>query len=443
MEVLAVDTHHIWDPGFETLPREQLEQLQLERLQVTLNRAMRSIAFYRERFAPLDFVPDGVRSLQDLANLPLTSREDLRRGYPYGFFAVPLREVVRIDTAPGLTYGPTVTAYTRHDLSRWAQLAARVLAAAGVTADSVVQIPIETGMIDAGFGFAQGAQLIGASVVSVPGWDYRKQVRVMHDYRTTVLIGLPSAALHLAEELERTDLGPRGLWLQVALLGGEPWSEAMRTQIEERLAVKALDNYWVRIAAIPGVAFECPERCGLHINEDHFLAEVVDPETLEPVPPGGEGELVLTSLEKEALPIIRHRTGDLCSLQTEPCACGRTLARITRPHQRTDDSVVVRAVAIQPQAVAAAIEQLLGGPTTYQIVVGQRAADDIEVRIAVPPQPAGSEAGLLRLADVRDRLERELTALLGLTIRASVVERSSLLGPGGLPQTVVDLRREP
>ncbi|MGD9495722.1 MAG: phenylacetate--CoA ligase family protein, partial [Armatimonadota bacterium] len=193
-----MDEQRIRSPEFETMSREELTQLQLERLQVTLNRAMRNIAFYRERFAPLDFVPDGVRSLEDLARLPLTTRADLAAGYPYGFLAVPLREVVRIDTAPGLTSGPAVTAYTRNDLTHWSELAARVLTAAGVTADSVVQIPFETGMFDAGFGFLRGAQLIGASVISVPGGDYRKQVQVMHDYRTTVLVAMPSDALHLA-----------------------------------------------------------------------------------------------------------------------------------------------------------------------------------------------------------------------------------------------------
>ncbi|HUS79842.1 MAG TPA: AMP-binding protein [Armatimonadota bacterium] len=435
-----MDKQQIWEPEFESMPREQLEQLQLERLQVALNRAMRNIAFYRERFAPLDFVPDGVRSLADLARLPLTSRADLREGYPYGFLAVPLREVVRIDTAPGLTYGPTVAAYTRHDLERWARLAARVLAAAGVTADSVVQIPFEAGMFDAGFGFVHGAQLIGASVVSVPGGDYRRAAQMMHDYRTTVLIAMPSDALHLAEELERTDPEPRGLWLQVALLGGEPWPEPVREEIERRLAVRALDNYWVRIVAIPGVAFECPARCGLHINEDHFLAEVVDPQSLEPLPPGEEGELVLTTLEREALPVIRHRTGDICAMMVEPCECGRSFARITRPRSRADDCLVVRGVSIQPQAIAGTIKQILGTATSYQVVVGEQSGDDVQVRLAVPPQASGSEAGLVRLAGAREEIERELSALLGIPVRASMVERSSLTGPDGAAQTAVDLR---
>jgi len=435
-----VETGRIWDPIHETMPRGELEQLQLERLQVALNRAMRNVAFYRERFAPLDFVPDGVRSLEDLARLPLTSRADLREGYPYGFFAVPLREVVRIDTAPGLTHGPTVSAYSANDLERWAQLAARVLTAAGVTADSVVQIPFETGMFDAGFGFVHGAQLIGASVVSVPGGDYARRVRMMHDYRTTVLIAMPSDALLLAEELERADVGPRGLWLQVALLGGEPWSEDQREEIEQRLGVKAMDNYWVRIAAIPGVAFECAARAGLHINEDHFLAEIVDPDTLEPVSAGEEGELVLTTLEKEALPVIRHRTGDICRMDTSPCACGRTFARITRPDCRSDDCIVVHGVSLQPLAISATIEQLLGSVPRYQVVIGEERPDDVQVRLAVPSQNAGSEDMLVRLSRTREKIERELTALLGIQVRASIIEKASLIGPADAPPTVVDLR---
>ncbi len=434
-----MDHDRIWDPEHETMPRDVLGQLQLERLQVVLNRAMRNVAFYRKRFAPLDFVPEGVRSLEDLALLPMTTRADLREGYPYGFFAVPMREIVRIDTAPGLTRSPTVSAYTSRDLDRWAQLTARVLTAAGVTADSVVQIPFETGMFDSGFGFLRGAQLIGASVISVPGEDYARQVRMMHDYRTTVLIAMPSDALRLADELGRSE-SPHGLWLETALLGGEPWSEAVRAEIEERLAARATDNYWVRIAATPGVAFECPARCGLHINEDHFLAEVVDPETLEPLAPGTEGELVLTTLEKEALPVIRHRTGDICALMTEPCDCGRTFARITRPRQRTDDRIVVRGVSIQPAVVAVTLEEALGTAPTYQIVVGEERPDDVQVRLVAPAQKAGSEETLVRLARDREKIEREMTVMLGLQIRVNIVERTSLIGPDDAPPTVVDLR---
>ncbi|MGI5817646.1 MAG: phenylacetate--CoA ligase family protein [Armatimonadota bacterium] len=435
-----MDGQRIWEPDIETMPRDELLQVQLERLQLTLNRAMRNIAFYRERFAPLEFVPDGVRSLEDLARLPLTGRMDLAEGYPYGFFAVPLREVVRIDTAPGLTQGPTVSAYTRNDLEHWGQLVARVMTMAGVTADSVVQIPFETGMFDGGFGFVRGAQLIGASVISVPGGDYRKQVQVMHDYRTTALAALPSDALHLAAELERADLGPRGLWLQVALLGGEPWSESVRAEIEERLGVRTVANYGQRLAAWPGLAGECEALAGLHINEDHFLAEIVDPDTLEPLPPGAEGELVITTLEKEALPVIRLRTGDLCSMIVEPCTCGRTFARITRPEARTDDTIVVRGIAIQPQSVGETVGSVLGVSTDYQVAVGERRFDDVEVRVAVPAQQVGTERGLIELGRRRGELERELSAVLGLVVRVSIVERDSLDGPEGAPSTVVDMR---
>ncbi|NLO04500.1 MAG: phenylacetate--CoA ligase [candidate division WS1 bacterium] len=435
-----MDSHRIWDPDVETMPRDEILQLQLERLQVTLNRAMRNISFYRERFAPLDFVPDDVRSLDDLARLPLTSRLDLTEGYPYGFLAVPLREIVRIDTAPGLTHGPAVSAYTRNDLQHWGELTARVMTAAGINADSVVQIPFETGMFDGGFGFVRGAQLIGASVVSVPGGDYRKQVQVMHDYRTTVLVAMPSDATHLAEELERADLGPRGLWLQVALLGGEPWAETARAQIEDRLGVRAVDNYGVRIAAWPGLAAECEAREGLHINEDYFLAEVVDPDTLEPVPPGEEGELVITTLEREAAPVIRYRTGDVCAMVAEPCSCGRTFARMTRPSRRTDDTVVVRGIRLHAEAIGGTVERVLGVMTECQVAVGERALDDVEIRVAVPAQQAQSEQGLVVLSRSRGDLERELTAVLGLPVRVSIVERASLEGPQGAPSRLVDMR---
>lgn len=435
-----MDAPRIWNPEAETMSRDGILQLQLERLQAALNRAMRNIAFYRDRFAPLDFVPDGVRSLEDLARLPLTSRMDMTEGYPYGFFARPLREVMRIDTAPGLTRSPEVSAYTKNDLAHWGELAARIMTAAGINADSVVQIPFETGMFDAGFGFVRGAQLIGASVISVPGGDYRKQVKVMHDYRTTVIAAMPSDALHLADELDRTETGPRGLWLQVALLGGEPWSDGVRRQIEERLDVRTADNYGQRIAAWPGLASECEERAGLHINEDHFLAEIVDPDTLEPVSHGREGELVVTTLEREALPVIRYRTGDICSLTVEPCDCGRTFARISRPIARADDTIIVRGIAIQPQAVGDAVQSVLGVVTDHQVAVGERHFDDVEVRIAAPVQQAGSEQQLVALGRRRAELERELTEILGLSLRVSIMERGSLDGPPGAPRTVIDLR---
>ncbi len=435
-----MSAQRIWDPEVETMPRDELRQVQLERLQVTLNRAMRNVSFYRERFAPLDFVPDGVRSLDDLSRLPLTGRTDMIEGYPYGFFAVPLRDVVRIDTVPGLTHGPAVSAYTRNDLEHWTELAARVMTAAGVTADSVVQIPFETGMFDGGFGFARGAQLIGASVISVPGGDYRNQVRVMHDYRTTVLAATPSDALHLADELEREKIGPRGLWVKVALLGGEPWPESVREEIEERLAVHTVDNYGNRLAAWPGLAYECEARHGLHVNEDHFLVETVHPDTLEPVPAGTEGELVITTLEKEALPVIRYRTGDLCSLTHEPCECGRTFARIPRPSTRVDDTIIVRGIAIQPQAVGDTAESVLGATVIHQMVVGERHFDDIEIRIAVPSELGEGEQGLVKLASNRAELERELATTLGLTVRVSMVERDSLEGSEGAPSIFVDLR---
>jgi phenylacetate-CoA ligase len=295
-------------------------------------------------------------------------------------------------------------------------------------------------MFDGGFGFLRGAQLIGASVISVPGGDYRKQVQVMHDYRTTALAALPSDALHLADELERAELGPRGLWLQVALLGGEPWPEAVREEIEERLGVRTVANYGQRMAAWPGLASECEARAGMHVNEDHFLAEIVDPDTLEPVPAGTEGELVITTLEKEALPVIRYRTGDICTMMTEPCECGRTFARITRPEARTDDTIIVRGIAIQPQAVGETVESVLGVSTNYQVAVGERRFDDVEVRVAVPAQQAGTEEGLVELGRKRGHLERELTAALGLVVRVSIMERSSLEGPEGAPSTVVDMR---
>ncbi|MCX5909324.1 MAG: AMP-binding protein, partial [Deltaproteobacteria bacterium] len=286
----------IWDRQHECMSREALEQLQLERLQSTLNRVYRNVSFYKKKFDQLKIYPDDIQAIQDLARLPFTTKEDLRASYPYGMFALPLREVVRIHSSSGVREKHTVTGYTRNDLQHWSQLTARVLAAGGVTKDDVVQITFKYGLFTGAFGLHYGAELIGASVIPMSTGNTRQQVLIMQDYKTTALISTPSYALFLARHMETQGIDPKSMSLKLGLFGGEPCPESLRKEIADRLFIKVTDNYGVSEVMGPGISGECEHKAGLHINEDHFIPEIIDPETLQVLPPGAEGELVLTTL---------------------------------------------------------------------------------------------------------------------------------------------------
>jgi phenylacetate-CoA ligase len=308
----------IWDPDYECMPRDELAQLQLERLQATLNRVYRNVAFYRKKFDEIEFQPEDLVELNDLGKLPFTCSRDLSDAYPYDLFAVPLREVVRVHSSSGATK-PVVVGYTRQDLKHWSELVARVLTSGGVTADDVVQVTLNYGLLTGGLGLHYGAELIGASVLPTSVGRTERQVKIMQDYRTTALVATPSYALVIADRMESMGVDAKILTLKFAMLAGEPWSEEMRQEIEGRLYVKATDNYGLSEIMGPGVAGECLYQSGMHLNEDHFIFEVVDPKTGINLQPGEVGELIITTLTKEAFPLIRFRTGDLCSLHSEPC----------------------------------------------------------------------------------------------------------------------------
>ncbi|MDO9080360.1 MAG: phenylacetate--CoA ligase, partial [Desulfuromonadales bacterium] len=332
---------NIWDQQHECMPRQELEQLQLERLQATLNRVYKNVPCYRNKFNAAGIIPEDIQSLADLSRLPFTEKEDLRLNYPYGMFAVPLREVVRIHSSSGTTGKPTVVGYTRHDLDTWSNLVARFMTAAGVTHDDVVQIAFGYGLFTGAFGLHYGTETIGASVIPMSGGNTDKQIMIMQDYKTSVLVCTPSYALTIADRMEKLGIKPHDLSLRVGLFGGEPWSEEMRRQIEERLHIVATDNYGLSEVMGPGIAGDCLQKCGMHIFEDHFIPEIIDPQTCEVLPPGSVGELVLTSLTKEAFPMIRYRTRDITRLDYAPCACGRNLVRMQKTMGRSDDMLII------------------------------------------------------------------------------------------------------
>jgi phenylacetate-CoA ligase len=428
-----------WQPEAECLDREELVQLQLERLQATLSRVFRNVPFYRKCLDEARFDPDEVRSAEDLKALPFTTKEDLREAYPYGLFAVPLRDVVRLHASGGTGSAAVVMGYTRNDLKTWANLNARTLVASGLTQDDVVQITFGYGLLTGAFGVHQGAERLGAAVIPTSSGNTKRQIKIMQDYKATALVSTPSYALHLADALMEAGVNTSALSLRRALLGGEPWSEEMRRRIEEALHVTATDNYSVSEVMGPGIAGECLERDGLHVNEDHFLVEVVDPRTLERVNPGVPGELVVTTLTKEAFPLVRYRTRDLTQLVAAPCRCGRTSMRLRRIAARSDDMLKVKGVNVFPSQVEAVLREVLGAEPLFQIVLERRHALD-EATVLVATSASAFFDEMRKQTELRDHLEKRLASELGVTFAVKLVAPHTLESAADR-RKVVDLRK--
>jgi phenylacetate-CoA ligase len=428
-----------WQPEAECLDREELAQLQLERLEATLARVVRNVPFYRKRFDEARFDPDELRSAEDLRRLAFTTKADLRAAYPYGLFAVPLRDVVRLHASGGTGTEAVVMGYTRNDLKTWANLMARCFVAGGLTKDDVVQITFDYGLFTGAFGVHQGAERLGAMVIPTSAGNTKRQLKIMQDYKATALVATPSYALHLVEAIREAGINASALSLRRALLGGEPWSEPMRKQIEEGLHVTATDNYSVSEVIGPGLAGECLERDGLHVPEDHFLVEIVHPATLEPVRPGEPGELVVTTLTKEAFPLVRYRTRDLTALVTEPCPCGRTSVRLRRIGARSDDMFIVKSVNVFPSQIEAVLREVLRGEPRFQVLLERpRALDEATVLVAVSQETFFDE--MKRQAELRDLLRRRIASECGVTFEVKLVDAQTLEASAG-GRRVVDLRK--
>jgi phenylacetate-CoA ligase len=419
----------IWNPPIETMPREELQQLQWERLQSTINRVYRYVAYYGQVFREAGLQPEDIQCLEDLRRLPFTTKQSLRDSYPYGMFAVPLREVVRLQSSYGTTGRPTVVGYTQNDLNHWTELVARSFTGVGIGREDVVQIFFGYGLFTGGFGFHYGAEAVGAAVIPVSSGDVARQLRIMQDFRTTALAGTPSHALHMGRTLEKLELDPHSLSLRVGLFGAEPWSEQTRQEIERLLLLTAYDSYGLSEIGGPGVSAECECRCGLHLAEDHFYVEVGDPESGEPLPEGEYGELVFTTLTKEAFPLLRYRTGDVAALDRAPCACGRTLARMSRIKRRTDDVLIIQGVRVAPDDVEEALRAFPEVRQTCQLVArADDQGDALEVLVEVGVM---QDLGLQHLERLRERLEEHLRRTLGLDLTVRLVEPQTLHGPGG------------
>ncbi len=426
---------------YETLTRDELEQVQIERLQSTLNRVYRYVAFYRQAFDTRGIDVSTVKSLADLARLPFTTREDLRRSYPYEMFAVPLRDIVRIHATSGTTGKPIMVGYTKNDLRNWTECTARLLCAAGVNEHDVVQIAFPYNLFTGGFGFHQGAEKIGASVIPASNANTEAQLMIMRDFKTSVLICAPGFAGRIATTLAAARLHPENLHLRVGLFGAEPWSERQRAELEQGLHLVALDNYGLTEVIGPGVAGECHERAGLHVNEDHFIVEVIDPRTLQAVPPGEEGELVFTTITKEGFPLVRYRTGDLSRLLQGTCPCGRSLARIQRISARTDDLIFFGGLKVFPSQIEEILGAAQGTTPRFRIVLDrEQGVDTMDVQVEISEAlPAFDE--LKNLEKLRDTLARGIESGLGVQAKVSLVEPQSLGGEGKI-RRVVDRRSQ-
>jgi len=420
-------------PDREAMDRKEIEQLQLERLEATLNRVQRSVPFYQRRFAEAGLDAEGLRSLDDLRRLPFTEKRDLRDNHPYGMFAVPLRDVVRVHASSGTTGLATAVGYTRNDLKTWSDLVARVLVAGGVGKDDVVQVAFDYGLFTGAFGFHQGAERLGASVIPVSSASARRQLGILKDYRSTALVCTPSHAMALAEAAADAGVKPGSLSLRFGLFGAEPWSESMRADLQARLKLVATDNYGLSEVGGPGLAGECLDRRGLHVAEDHFLVEVVDPETLAPVPDGTVGELIVTTLTREAMPVIRFRTHDLASLTHVPCSCGRTMARMSRVKGRTDDLILMKGARFFPSEIEAVLLEVEGAGPHHEIVLERRPGGD-EALVRVESVSPGDEA--LRVA-----VERRLATELGVAVGVELVAPRTLARSEGKARRVIDRRR--
>jgi phenylacetate-CoA ligase len=429
----------IWNPEYETMDREQLRALQFERLQMALRWAYNNVPLYRERWAESGLKPQDIKSLDDLSKVPFTTKADYRKHSPYGLFAVPLERVVRIQSSSGTTSAPTVVGYTRGDLNTWAELCARVSVAGGARAHDVAQIAFGYGLFTGALGMHAGLERVGTTVIPASTGNTRRQLTIMRDYKTTLIVCTPSYAMYIAEAAPELGFDFKDLRLRVGLFGSEPWTNELRDQIESRLNISATDNYGLSEVMGPGISGECQMKDGLHINEDHFVVEVVDPATGEPVPEGAQGELVFTSLTREATPVVRYRTGDLCSITTAPCVCGRTFARHTKVFARADDMLIIRGVNVYPSQVEAVLMAVEGVEPHFQIVLSNRGPlDEMEVQIEV--QPSFFPDAVRGLRKFEQKVEEALRQELGVRARVKLVEPKTLPRYEGKARRVLDNR---
>lgn len=430
----------IWNDEFETLPREAIESLQLKRLQQVVGRVYATVPFYRKSLDGAGITPYKIRSLEDLKRIPFTLKQDMRDSYPYGLFATPLEQIVRIHASSGTTGKPTVVGYTKRDIDNWSEMMARSFVAAGTHKGDVIHNAYGYGLFTGGLGAHYGAERVGASVIPMSGGNTRKQLMIMQDFGSTVLTCTPSYSLFLAEVAAEEGIDFRNLKLKVGIFGAEPWSETMRQEIEEKLNLKAIDIYGLSEIMGPGVGIECLEaQNGLHVWEDHFIPEIINPDTGDVLPHGEKGELVITTITKEGIPLLRYRTRDITRILPEPCICGRTHMRIERLSGRSDDMLIIRGVNVFPSQIESVLFSIKGVEPHYQLIVDREGTlDTLEIQVEVNEQTFSDEIKVLQT--LSNQIRHSIKEMLGVTCQVRLVEPKTIARSEGKAKRVIDNR---
>lgn len=429
-----------WNEPLECCRRDELEALQLKRLQGLVKRVWEQVPFYRKRLEGAGVGPEDIRSLDDLQRIPFTTKADLRDNYPFGLFAVPMDEIIRIHASSGTTGKPTVVGYTRNDIETWAEVMARTLVSAGAHRGDIIQVAYGYGLFTGGLGAHYGAEKIGAAVVPVSTGNTKRQITLLQDFGTTVLCSTPSYALYLAEAVEERGISTRDLPLRVGVFGAEPWTGNLRQEIERKLQVSAIDIYGLSEIIGPGVASECQAKDGLHLMEDHFLPEIIDPDTGEPLGEGQLGELVVTTLTKEGIPLLRYRVRDITRLNRTPCPCGRTTARMERVTGRSDDMLIIRGVNVFPSQIESVLLEIPEAAPHYLIYVDrEKTLDSLEIHVEVSEEMFSDE--VKELERIEKRIRAEVESVLGIAVKIKLVEPRSITRSEGKAVRVIDRRK--
>ena len=431
--------NHYFQPEVECADRESLRELQSQRLREMITRCYEKVPFYRQKLDEAGIKPEDIKSVDDIKRLPFTTKTDLRDNYPYGLFAVPREELIRIHASSGTTGNPTVVGYTRHDIDVWADGAARALAAAGCTTSDFVHVSYGYGLFTGGLGLHYGAEKLGAAVIPVSSGNTQRQVQILKDFGSNFLCCTPSYAAYIGETCRDMGIDTKELALRGGIFGAEAWSEGMRENIEKLLNINAYDIYGLSEIAGPGVSYECPEKNGLHVCEDYFYPEIINPQTGEVLPDGEYGELVFTCIGKEALPLIRYRTRDICALNHEKCACGRTLVRMAKPHGRTDDMLVIRGVNVFPSQIEFVLTNMGLEPNYVLVVDRVHNLDTLEVKVEMTPEMFSDS--VKNIENIERQMAAKLHTVLNISAKVTLVEPKSIARSEGKAQRIIDNRK--
>ena len=430
----------IWNEKIECIDRSGMDAIQSERLIDTVKRVYHNVPAYRRKMQEAGLVPSDIRGIEDLPKLPFTTKADLRDNYPYGLFCVPMSEIVRLHASSGTTGKPIVVGYTRKDLQMWAEVVTRTLCMAGVHKNDIVQVAYGYGLFTGGLGMHYGIENLGATVIPISGGNTSKQIQLMEDFGSTVIACTPSYSLHLAEVMQEMGVKPENLKLRIGIFGAEPWSENMRRQIESKLKLKAIDIYGLSEIIGPGVSCECEHQCGMHVNEDHFIPEIIDPDTLQPLPPGSKGELVFTTVTKEGIPMIRYRTRDLTRLINDRCECGRTLVRMEKCTGRSDDMLIIRGVNVFPSQIESILLEMSETQPHYLLIVEREGnLDSLKLMVEVQEQYFSDEIRVLQ--QLRKKIAAKIESALGISVDVNLVEPKTIERTAGKAKRVIDNRK--